>query len=241
MDAAAEFCRRTLLWRSSPAPIITAHLPLTFTAPLVSAVSGTLVAPFSGPTRDDYGLIFSDGSRRVASLAAGQTAVTWADPVTASEAASVTRLSYDLPAPAGARVSRLLGWTMNGRDEELVSTDHGERLARSGCGGDAAWSPDLRTLHLTPTQWDAGRAIGVTLALEPIRTAETLPDLLERYAEDIGAGALARLKAQTGREWADGAGAAAGRAQFEAAIHRAAMSVAKGHGRARLRVRAYHF
>lgn len=72
---------------------------ITFTGALVAATSATLTAAWAGTT-GSYGLYFSDGSVKTATLTNGSTAVSWTGAVTATASASAmsspTSIAIDL-------------------------------------------------------------------------------------------------------------------------------------------------
>ena len=109
--SAVEFCRRTLVWRKTLPAVSSVLASLSFTAPLAAATSGTLTAAFTGPTRTDYILAFSDGTFQAVTLNNGSAAVTWANPVTATASITYSQVQYTIPATADAIVAKIWKFT----------------------------------------------------------------------------------------------------------------------------------
>lgn len=69
----------------------------------------------------------------------------------------------------------------------------------------------------------SGKAIVLHLSLRPTMAATQVGDVIyEEYGSPMAQGAVARLKAMTGRDWFDADGAVIADAQFEAGVHSAA-------------------
>lgn len=82
--------------------------------------------------------------------------------------------------------------------------------------------------------------LSVQACFKPSRTAGEVPDLLlNRYAEAIGHGAIARVLETRGNPYGDPRLAVYHREHFERGIHQALMQAARGFTRAPLRTRAY--
>jgi len=87
----------------------------------------------------------------------------------------------------------------------------------------------------------ATRALTLDVNIAPVRTAQEVPDLLlERYAEVIAAGALARLH-QHAAPHADAGRAVSYLQLFEAYCTRLADEATRGHQQARLRIISEHW
>lgn len=241
--AAVEFFRRTLLWRKTLPAVSSVLAPLTFTAPLVGATSGTLAAPFAGPSRTDYVMTFSDGTTRIVALNSGSSAVSWSSPVSASTAATYSQVAYTIPATTDAEVSKLLRFVVDDHPGHVATPDAGERDALLRLtSADVAWTTDRLNFQVAPAPVAAGTQYILSVALQPTPTAMTLPDEFGLvHAEDIAFGALWRLERMNNREWSNDDDAARNRADFERRIGIVAGQAAKGFGRGKRRIRAHYF
>lgn len=240
--AAVEFCRRTLVWRKTLPAVASVLAPLTFTGPLVAAYGATLTATFTGTTRTDYLLTFSDGTYQVVTLNNGSTTVTWANPVTATASATYSQVTYAIPAPTDAAVSKLLGFTVGGIKRRVVSPDFGEDLTDFRFSEDAAWTVDRINFNVSPPPAAAGIQYGLKVALQPTSNAMTLPDEIgNTYGEELTYGALYRLQRMNDRQWSNDQDALRNRQDFDLRIGIVSKQAAKGFGRGRLRVKAHFF
>lgn len=240
--AATEFCRRTLIWRTALPAVSSVLAPLTFTAPLVAATTGTLTAAFSGPTRTDYVLTFSDGSFQMVTLNNGSTAVTWLNPVTATVSATYSQVAYTIPPTTDASVAKILRFTVDGIEKDVVNTDRGEYITLHRDSPNVAWTVDRVNFNVSPPPVIAGMQYGLVVALQPTQTAMTLPSLIiDNYAEEIAYGALYRLERMNSREWSNDDDAARNKADFERRIAVISNQVAKGYARGRMRSKAHTF
>lgn len=89
-------------------------------------------------------------------------------------------------------------------------------------------SSSLRLVGI-PTE-DIIDGLYIEVALKPSRDSSGCPEFLfEDWAPEISHGALAKLKAMSGRVWADTAMAAYHRAEFKAGISRAKVSMIKSN------------
>ena len=240
--SAVEFCRRTLIWRKTLPAVASVLAPLNFTAALAAAYGGTLAAPFAGTTRTDYLLTFSDGTYQVVTLNNGSTVVTWANPVTATASATYSQVTYAIPVPTDATVSKLLGFTVDGIKRRVVSPDFGEDLTAYRFSEDAAWTVDRINVNVSPPPASAGIQYGLTVALQPTSNAMTLPDEIgNTYGEELAYGALYRLQRMNDRQWSSDKDAIRNRQDFDLRIGIVSRQAAKGFGRGRLRVKAQFF
>lgn len=242
-QAAIEFMRRTLIWRKTLSVVPSVQAALTFTAPLVAALSGTLTAPFAGPTRNDYVLTFSDGSTQIVTLTNSSTAVSWISPVTATAAATYSQLVYAFPTTTDAEIAKFLRFTIDGRKATVVRPDQGEdQVLYETLSSDCAWTTDRLNFNVYPAPYVAGIKYGCTVALMPSQAAVTIPDdVFNGHAEDIATGALARLFAIPKKDWSDLKQAAGRRAMFEQRINTVAAQVSKGFSRGKTRVRGFFY
>ena len=240
--AAVEFCRRTLIWRKTLPAVASVMAGLTFTAPLVAALSGTLTAPFAGPTRSDYILTFSDGTFQVVTLNNGSTAVTWVNAVTATVSATYSQVVYAIPTTTDATVAKLLTFTIDGRRKTVATPDMGERVSLDRWQEEVAWTTDRINFQVSPAPALAGTQYGLIVALQPIATALTLPDEIGTvYGEDIAFGALWRLERMNGRQWSSDDDAARNLADFNRRIGVISGQASKGFSRGTCRVRPHYF
>ena len=241
-QAAIEFCRRTLIWRKTLAPVSSVLAAITFTAPLVAATSGTLSGAFTGPTRTDYILTFSDSSQRTVTLTNGSTAVSWVDPVTASASATYSQASYTIPATTDASVVKLLKFTRDGVKKHIANPDMGEDLVYARDLPDVAWTTDRVNFQVSPPPAIAGTQYGLVVALMPTQTATSIPDdVFDGHADDISAGAMSRIFALPRCDWTSPKDAQDRRIYFESRIGIVSAQAAKGFGRGRRRVKAHFF
>lgn len=240
--AAVEFCRRTLIWRKTLPAVPSVTAALTFTAPLVAAYGGTLTTAFTGTTRSDYILTFSDGTFQVVTLNNGSTAVTWANPVTATTAATYSQVTYAIPATTDATVAKLLKFTVNGVKKNVATPDMGEDVTMYRSMPDLAWTVDRINFNVTPAPFLADTQYGLVVALQPTLNALTLPDEIGTvYCEEIAFGALYRLERMNGRQWSNDQDSARNREDFERRVGAIAAQAAKGFSRGRQRVKAHFF
>jgi hypothetical protein len=80
------------------------------------------------------------------------------------------------------------------------------------------------------------------MAIKPTRASTGIStDLYEKYLEEIAYGAKARLFAMKAKPWSDAKLAAFNLGMFDQAIGRAKVQAAKGHTRARLRVKPHFY
>lgn len=241
-QAAIEFCRRTLCWSKTLPAVSTVLAPLTFTGALTAATGGTLTGAFTGPTRPDYILTFSDGSTQTVTLNNGSTAVMWLNPVTASASVTYSQVAYAIPPTTDADVIKLLRFTRNGEKETIATPDVGEDLGAYGFQQNAVWLTDKTSFQVVPPPATAGIQYGLKVALVPTQAAASVPDdLFSSYAEDIAAGALARVLGLTDKDWTDKTASAAKRAYFNHRVAIVARAVARGFSRGRHRVVAHTF
>jgi hypothetical protein len=85
-------------------------------------------------------------------------------------------------------------------------------------------------------------AITAEMAIKPTRASTGIStDLYEKYLEEIAYGAKARLFAMKAKPWSDAKLAAFNLGMFDQAIGRAKVQAAKGHTRARLRVKPHFY
>lgn len=113
---------------------------ITFTGALIAATSGTLTVSWAGVT-GSYGIYFSDGSIKTATLTNGSAAVSWTGAVTATASAqamnSPASIAVNIQGPAGLGVSisgcEFNGWATGVKDGGASRT----RISRSefyACG-----------------------------------------------------------------------------------------------------------
>jgi hypothetical protein len=241
-QSAIEFCRRTLVWRKTLAAVSSSMAALTFTAPLVNALSGTLTAPFAGVTRTDYILTFSDGTYQTVTLNNGSTTVAWVNAVTADVSATYSQVSYTIPATTDASVVKLLKFSVDGVKRAVANPDFGEDITMHRDLPDIAWTTDRVTFSVSPAPAIAGTQYGLIVALMPTQTAATIPDeLFDGFAEDIAAGAMARIFALPRTDWGDAKVAIEKRMYFDHRIGIVASQAAKGFSRGRRRVKAHFY
>ena len=242
-QAAIEFIRRTLIWRKTLPVVPSVLAPISFTAPLVAAISGTLTVPFSAPTRNDYVLTFSDASTQIVTLTNGSTAVAWTNPVTATVSATYSQLVYAFPVTTDASIAKFLRFTLDGRHGAVVRPDQGDdQVLFNTVSADCAWTTDRVNFSVYPAPRVAGTLYGCTVALQPTQTSTTIPDdVFDGHAEDIAQGALARLFALPKKDWTDTTLAGARGLMFNSRIATVANQVSKGFSRGKVRVKGHFF
>ena len=99
--------------------------------------------------------------------------------------------------------------------------------------------PDGFMLSPIPTTTDG--QLYLTVALQPSMDSDGAPDwLLNKYAEALADGALARLMVMSDKPWTDIDGGAYRRIRFDVAIAKARASAACGMGRSLLRTTPCH-
>lgn len=144
--------------------------------------------------------------------------------------------NYELPLPEKGALVKLLAYSYDGRDSLLATPAQGRGLALHGCGADVLWTDDLLTFNVNPVPKTAGKPIRVTVALQPAETSLEVPAfVLSQHVEAIAAGAIARIAALPAQNFSNDVVANAKGGQFERAVSREAMKVARGHGRTRTR------
>lgn len=101
--------------------------------------------------------------------------------------------------------------------------------------------PSVDTLTLVPVpDHDTLATLTVTIADQPIYSGTGIGDVVfDNYAEDIGAGAKARLMAMPAKPWSNPSSAMMYRNQFESGVAAAHVIATRGFGRATLRTRAW--
>lgn len=245
-QAAIEFCKRTLVWRKVLPIVLSQQNGLTFTAALVAALGGTLTAPFTGPTRTDYVMTFSDGSTQVVTLSNGSTTVNWTSPVTATANVTYSQVQYPFPVTTDGEISKILKFTLNGIKRRVVTPDMAEDMVfyrfQQQDWDDICWTTDRLNFNVSPPPLDALQQYGLIVALQPTQTATTIPDdIYNNFAEDIATGALARIYGIPKKDWSDEPLARSKRTAFEERIGKAARQAAKGFSRGNRRVLAHPF
>ncbi len=245
-QAAIEFCKRSLAWRTTLPAVPSVFAPLNFMTALTGVTAGLLAAPFADVTRTDYVITFSDGSQQVATLTNGSSMVTWLSPVTATSAATYTVINYPFPATTDAEVAKFLKFTVNGIKRRVVTPDMGEDMVfarfQQQSWDDVAWTTDRTTFMVSPPALVSGTRYGCTVALTPTQTAAGLPDFIwNDYVEVLAAGTLARCMGMPDKPWTQMEQAKDKRAFFDHGITVAAAKAAKGYSRGRRRVAAHFF
>lgn len=101
----------------------------------------------------------------------------------------------------------------------------------------------LEKLILAPKPSAAlASAIRLKVSVKPTRASTDIDDALwEKYLEAIASGANARLFAMKKKPWTDNPLSVHHKQLFDEAIAKARLAAAKGHGRARMRIRANFF
>ena len=167
---------------------------VTFTAPLVAAISGTLTVSWAGST-GSYTLVFSEGSvRTLITLTNGSTAVSWPVAVTATAAASAISksgsIAIDMQGAAAndAYISNneIQGWDIAINDNGTTGTTvkdnslYGNRLGIVANSGATQYSRN--NIHTTLGAWAidhigfGGAATGIwtnNLLDKPIKPTQT--------------------------------------------------------------------
>jgi len=102
---------------------------------------------------------------------------------------------------------------------------------------------DPEKLLLIPIpEADLANAITAEIAIKPARAAVDIETTIyEKYLEEIAYGAKARMFAMKAKPWSDAKLAAFNLGMFDQAIGRAKVPAAKGHTRARLRVKPHFY
>lgn len=144
------------------------------------------------------------------------------------------QVSYAFAAGAGKRVCKLFTATMNLIDVPIVAP------SASFASGEAYIIGRYDGFDLWPNQVEPLPVVTFG-AVCPTLAAETIPDWLERYAEQIGRGALARIMAMPNHPFTSPGGAAYARQMFENDISEARWAAAKGFSRGQPRTVASWF
>lgn len=245
-QACIEFCKRSLVWRVRLPDVKAILAPISFTAPLVNALSGTLTAPFAGPTRTDYLLTFADSSQQVVTLVNGSTFVGWLNAVTAAQGATYAQTAYPFPSVTDGEVAKFLKFIVCNIKRRVVTPDLAEDMVlyrfQQQYSDDIAWTTDRASFNVSPPPFSTNVFYGTLVAMQPTQTAATIPDdVFANYAEAIAAGAIARIVGLPKEDWTDMTLAKAKRDYFEEQIGKAAMQAAKGFSRGRRRARMHAF
>lgn len=139
--------------------------------------------------------------------------------------------AYDFDVEPTQEVCELISATLDGQPIDPLTPE------QSGSGARGVLLLSEREYSVEPTP--AGSAIlRMRVALRPSNTATGIEDFLfAAYAKDIGKGAKAELFGMTNQPFSNPGAAQAERGEFDAAIARTALRVAKGFSGAPLRTR----
>lgn len=136
---------------------------------------------------------------------------------------------YTLTLPGMTKIAKLLRYTFDGAEKDVVDAEVGERLAIDGSMREAAWTLDRLGLSINPRPVSAGKVMTVRVALKPTNTAESLPEVLhDQYIDHIASGALARILALPDAAWSDQALADRFEGRFELAVARVGLMTSRG-------------
>lgn len=150
--------------------------------------------------------------------------------------------SYAMVFPAGSVLVKLLAFTVDGDEANVVTPEKGRRLALNDSGRDVAWTDDRVSVKVHPTPTEAGVVYGFKAALKPTQAATAISDSVgEHYAKEIAAGALAGLLDMASVSWADPVKAAQRREYFNDRIGTVSAQVAKGFSRGAQNVRGFFY
>lgn len=150
--------------------------------------------------------------------------------------------SYPLPVPDGAKLVKLLSFTIDGTEAYVVTPEKGRRLAVQDSIRDVAWTDDRTNVRINPVPGVDGLQYVLKVALKPSQAATAIPDEVgEHYAQDIATGALASLLDLENVTWSDPVKASVRRTRFEARMNSVAAMVAKGFSRGAQQVRGHYF
>lgn len=145
----------------------------------------------------------------------------------------IDEIQYDLEPPTDSIVDRLLSVVIDGaaigsaRTQDLDKNISNWRTADSGPPANYYFdTPDILSLRPAP---DKVYTIAATMVLRPSSDATTLPDLLLRYDEAIGFGAITRLLEMGGKSWSNPNGAISYKGQFEREITNTGAKANKRH------------
>lgn len=128
--------------------------------------------------------------------------------------------------PAGAELVRVERASVGGEPWEILNSDATpddvDEAAQQETYTDTLVVTSKTTYQLWPIP-ASGEAIVLHLSLRPTIAATLVGDVIfEEYGSQMAQGAVALLKAMTGRDWFDADGAVIADAQFEAGVHAAA-------------------
>lgn len=152
--------------------------------------------------------------------------------------------SYDLDLPTGTTAARILDAWYDNNTLEPKSEDDLKRIFplnwRTMEGQPSfymSYVPDTVIISPTPSITETG-ALTLLVAIKPTRASTTIDSTIyERWAEQIGFGARARLYDTPNQPYADPAQAVKFRGWFESAIGEAKIERNRGLTRTTLRVR----
>lgn len=166
-------------------------------------------------------------------------ALVWrADQDTITSTAETTTYAY-LPA-TGQQVIKLLSVTLDGCRVEVVDPTVAGNLEDRGAT--RSWALGTFSGFELHPEHDAGLDIITFSAVAPASSADEVPDSFERYAEEIGRGALYRLLATVGQDYSNPKMAADLRAQWDNVdIPKARTDAFKGFARTNPRARGSFF
>lgn len=138
--------------------------------------------------------------------------------------------AYAYTPAAGQRVVKLLSLKVDGSDVDVLDPKKGKEADDRGDTSDYAYGT-FTGFELRPAR-AAGKSIVTYSAVAPSLTSTTIPDAFERYAEEIGHGALARILAIDDEKFSNPAKAEFYKTQFETEdIPAAAAEALKGFAR----------
>lgn len=156
-------------------------------------------------------------------------------------AADGVATEFDLIAPPGAEVVRLLSVTVNGEPVTLVEGSRGVQLVRRSSPEDFAFTRDRKMVYIHPAP-PLGASIEIEAALKPTLAAVEFPDdLFDHYAQDIARGAMATLMLLPKQDWTDLGLGAVHQESFDERISTVAAQVARGFARVRSATVAHYF
>lgn len=209
--AAIDFCRRTLCWQQ-----------------LLDPIEGEVGQVAFRLTEYGDARITEDGVRRTT------------EPIE-QPAADGVATEFDLIAPPGAEVVRLLSVTVNGEPVTLVEGSRGVQLVRRSSPEDFAFTRDRKMVYIHPAP-PLGASIEIEAALKPTLAAVEFPDdLFDHYAQDIARGAMATLMLLPKQDWTDLGLGAVHQESFDERISTVAAQVARGFARVRSATVAHYF
>lgn len=141
----------------------------------------------------------------------------------------VDQKEYAYTPDTDQQVVKLLDLTVNGWERRVIAPDMAERYLHCQSSECFAFG-GMASFTISPAV-AAGLPIVTRCAVAPTIAATTVPDKLQRFAEQIGRGAIARIASTPGRDFSNMTIAQAAGARWEADIAMARAEAFKGFAR----------